>query len=535
MTTDFSIATLSKDCMEQLALNQNPFTEHAGDTYIYSDKQTEMTTNIILENLEKSNSSIVITGDQGVGKTTYLRKLLRKGYQRYQFCTLRAKTNMSFQDICNKISQRWIQHTPSEKHNPLSAENIEEYVVTYLGENNYGVIIVDDADRLGIEVINELLTLKHRVSLALPGQLGLVMTGKNSISLSLSELEGINPAASQIYQINVRPFTKDQTVNYVKFRLHTAGTGDQSILTDDEIEGIHDASRGVMRDIHRLAISALRNKCAQLGTDVFAETTVIPRRESRSLLKPALLVGLPVLAAVAVFWVQLHSPKEKAEQVPLTLPEQLTVDEQVSSPIDDQLQVEPSVKAAVIEPLPKTTDALPENLEEQIASISDDVETVDTPSAEDTVATLQAKEPEQEAKPQPLPDNNQPQESKSSEAAVEDQPGATKIAASEDVSSQDKAPLFGIDWLKQLDDGHFSLQLLASAEEKPLQELVKKHNFSEQYAIYVKSVNNKKWYVLIFGDYPSRQAAAQAIKSLPADLQKNKPWPVSLQSIKAQL
>ena len=99
---------LTEEDLSKLGLREHPFVEHAEDAYLYSDSQLEMTSNIIMEYLTNPATTIVLTGEDGVGKTTFLRKVLRLGYQQYQFCTLRVNEDTDFEYIENKIKQRWV-------------------------------------------------------------------------------------------------------------------------------------------------------------------------------------------------------------------------------------------------------------------------------------------------------------------------------------------------------------------------------------------------------------------------------------------
>ena len=55
--------------------------------------------------------------------------------------------------------------------------------------------------------------------------------------------------------------------------------------------------------------------------------------------------------------------------------------------------------------------------------------------------------------------------------------------------------------------------------------------------LHQQSESNTKasWYVLMYGVYPSRQAALEARDTLPAKGRKNKPWPRSLKSVHASI
>ena len=100
-------------------------------------------------------------GEIGVGKTTLLRILLRKGYQHFNFCTLRAKSSTTFAQVEQKIKERW--RIP-ENSDDKTIES-DEYIKKYIETDKYPVIIIDDAHRLRTHELDSLLQLKHRVGL----------------------------------------------------------------------------------------------------------------------------------------------------------------------------------------------------------------------------------------------------------------------------------------------------------------------------------------------------------------------------------
>ncbi|MCO6551923.1 MAG: SPOR domain-containing protein [Gilliamella sp.] len=75
----------------------------------------------------------------------------------------------------------------------------------------------------------------------------------------------------------------------------------------------------------------------------------------------------------------------------------------------------------------------------------------------------------------------------------------------------------------KLDNNSYSIQLTASKSVDGLKKLVDQHHITN-YQIYETKRNNKKWYILIKGNYSSSEEAHKAIKSLPSALQKDKPW-----------
>jgi DamX protein len=82
----------------------------------------------------------------------------------------------------------------------------------------------------------------------------------------------------------------------------------------------------------------------------------------------------------------------------------------------------------------------------------------------------------------------------------------------------------------------FSLQLLGSRSEKSVTEFIDQHKLDpEQSAFYRGIYKDAEWYVLMYGIFPSREAALQARNELPQKVRDNKPWPRSLESVHAAI
>jgi septal ring-binding cell division protein DamX len=82
-----------------------------------------------------------------------------------------------------------------------------------------------------------------------------------------------------------------------------------------------------------------------------------------------------------------------------------------------------------------------------------------------------------------------------------------------------------------LDPSNYTLQVVASKDIKNLEGLIKSENLTKDYAFFPKPVNDSTYYVLVIGEFKTRQEAIDASQQLSKKLRKNKPWPVPLSSI----
>lgn len=514
---------LTDDQLNKLGLSEHPFTEHAGDAYLYSDEQLDMTSNIIMEYLTNPATTIVLTGEEGLGKTTFLRKILRLGYQQYQFCTLRAREGINFIDVENKIKQRWI--VPQSNERSVVDLSIENYVITYLREHNHAVLIVDDADNLDASTLDRLFTLKHRIALACPSGLGLILAGSNKLSLKISELEDSNPACTQVYQINVRPLNREQCQKYVNYRLETAGLEDEVILDESNIDEIYKSSGGNIKLIHDKAIELLKSQFDEEGSIDAALDHNIKLSYSRPRV-PLVIITIIALIGFGLY-INHRQNIEKENAINISIPKQKElVNEQALSPLAQEASTDdmnktpslplPNVKHqdSVILPPPSEHEKI---IEEKVQE--PDLATLEKLENDQQQVTSDAVKTEEELE-LPAPDTTPVNEDKT---------------VTKEVKSKEQKYVYGKEWLRGLDSTSYTLQVIATTEPSKLEKLIKNEQLKSEYAYFSKSVKDTTYYVLVIGNYPTREDAINSVSKLPKNLRKNKPWPIKIDGVQQHL
>jgi septal ring-binding cell division protein DamX/type II secretory pathway predicted ATPase ExeA len=508
---------LGEGLLSQLGLEEQPFKDHAGDGYLYSDSNLDMTSNIIMEYLANPATTIVLTGERGVGKTTFLRKVLRLGYQRYQFCTVRVREDTNFEFIEGKIKQRW-ELSPVNVKSPVIDLSIENYVISYLREYPHAVLIIDDAHNLDAPTLDRLLTLKHRIGLACPEGMGFILAGEPSLKVKITELEESNPACTQTYQIDVRPLNKEQTESYLLHRLITAGL-DSNPFSESDISLIYDLSAGNISKIHYHAARLLRD---QLNQQIFNDSSSVYPQHKK--LNPRVLVIIiAVILGLIVFGVYKQYQSQQNEQEIIALP-QVTPEEPDTEDVVKPEQQETMTPPQVIPEEPDTEDVVKSEIGTSVFSYNSGNQPIDDTTINKSVSGDENIEQDAEeiAKQDPLL-------AESIEQIDDDTQEQPAQEQSKPVESQ--IPTSGEGWLKNIDPAHYTLQVIATQDLKQLKQLIKSEKLTDGYAFFSKPVNGKTYYVLVVGEFDSREKAVEASKQLPNTLRKNKPWPVPLSKI----
>ncbi len=286
---------LSPQCLEKSGLAENPFTSHAKAPLIFVDKQLEESINGLVEHLQNQNSTVILVGEAGVGKTTHLRMLLREGRQKFNFCTIRARLSTSFAEIEKKIQERW-QLPAALKQDAGHPIQSHEYVKRYIEAGNHPVLLIDDAQRLQDQVLDATLQLKHRVGLQSSQVLGLVLSAESNIQKQLSTLEQTHAATAPTYQVTVQKFDVTRCEKYISYRLKQAGAAHTDLFSRKQLKKFYVSSKGLPGIINTLACATLAARCRQ------------PSRRPVTARLGSILAGLIGLAFIA--GVLINKPQE---------------------------------------------------------------------------------------------------------------------------------------------------------------------------------------------------------------------------------
>ncbi len=79
---------------------------------------------------------------------------------------------------------------------------------------------------------------------------------------------------------------------------------------------------------------------------------------------------------------------------------------------------------------------------------------------------------------------------------------------------------------------YYTLQVLGLSNEKLMLNFIQQNHLQGDTHYIQTSLNGKPWFILIYGIYKTEQEAVSAVHSLPSALQKYRPWPRTIASVK---
>lgn len=444
---------------------------------------------------------LVVTGPEGSGKTLVRQALVASSNkQSVQSVVITPQDTFDSNHVLQQVAQAL--GSPRADFEAIMAQVIQ---MGLTGQEVY--LLVDDAERLTGAAVETLL----RLAVGSPeGRPHVFLFGQQSL---VGRLEALVEGEERFHVIALQPYELEETREYLAMRLEGAGSG-LDCLSEEQIARIYDVSGGWPGSINEAArdelLDAMEHSKAKRSSGL---RLPLPMKH--------LLAVLAVLAVVAVaFLMRGGDPVEPAPSV-------------TSLPLGANPAAESDVQSAQAEaPVPASEEPI---VREPLAASGapelegDGEEAGDEPAAAPSI-------------PEPAPQVNEP-----APAVVEETP-APRASAPEPVPpAEPKAPQRSepvrqdvaepapadSGWYASQPAGHYLVQVLGTRDENNAKGLVRQHGSGYRY--FVKQHEGKPLYVVTYGSFSSRNAAVQAIQSLPASLKAGKPWARTVGSVQKEI
>lgn len=448
---------------------------------------------------------LVVTGPEGSGKTLVRQALVASSNkQAVQSVVISPQDTID----SNLVLQQIAQALGSQRadFDSIMAQIIQ---LALTGQEVY--LLVDDAERLTGAAVETLLRLAQGNP---EGRPHVFLFGEHAL---VARLEALVEGEERFHVIALQPYEEDETREYLALRLEGAGGG-LECFSEDQISRIHESSGGWPGAINQVARDELIEAMQQSKGNRKSTGWGLPLPMKHLLA----LVAVVFIVVIALFMRDTSDQAETPATTSLPLdtggaaqsrsPESVTDEPGGESPAAEIVQSEPD-QPIVREPLAAAGGLESDNssalIEEEPAIAHEPLRnTAPAPTAEDS-ATIQRPAVEPAA---PVEAPRQPV-----------QP----------VVAKPEAPLSTASWYANQPKTNYLVQILGTRTQSNAEALVKQHG--ESYRYFVKQHEGRPLYVVTHGSFSSRNAALEAIKTLPASLKAGKPWARSFASVQQEI
>ena len=236
-------------------LKEKPFQMTPDTRYFYPSAKHVDALNHMVYAIEERRGFVVITGEIGSGKTTLSRVLFQKLDPRTKTAIIR-NTHLTAKDLVTlTLEELEIPYRPGSTKTHLIGL-LNEYLVDQLRENNNVVLLIDEAQNLKPNVLEEVRMLSN-LETETEKLIQIILMGQPELKakLWLKELTQLRQRVTLHYHLAA--LDACDTAAYVSHRLHIAGANGAPIFASDALPKIYRHTHGVPRLINGLCDRAL--------------------------------------------------------------------------------------------------------------------------------------------------------------------------------------------------------------------------------------------------------------------------------------
>ena len=234
-------------------LKENPFQLTPNPSYLYlSEKHQDALTYLEYGLIQKSGF-LLLTGEIGSGKTILVRHFLKE-YCRKLTTAVITNTNVTADQLLSLVLIKFdIPFETMDK--AVHLEKLERFLTKKYSRKNRALLIVDEAQNLSDEALEELRMLSN-LQKEDDMLLQIFLVGQPDLRLRLKNrrLEQLAQRIAASYHL--KRLTRQETAAYIAFRVKKA-RGRPDLFTDEAVLAVYKLSKGIPRMINLLSDAAL--------------------------------------------------------------------------------------------------------------------------------------------------------------------------------------------------------------------------------------------------------------------------------------
>ena len=541
--------------MQWLDLDFDPFVPSSSsrDFYCSGDRQTLL--DQIVEFSLYSNAMIAVTGPLGAGKTTLATNFCER-FADEAVCVRVAATLFMNQGQFLDALQSSLSFKPAPGLDTEFAINqICQYAAELDLEARSLIIIIDDAHELSAEVLQLLTKL---LDSCVDSSIHALLLGERQLD-NLLQNTLTNEAQDRLAVFPLDGFASDETHDYIRFKLATAGFNKEMPLEGGVVGAIHNASQGMPGAINGLIANALNAAAPAVAVapapSIGAPTAVMDELDDIDEFGPLTsgerFAGIDDIeqfeglhaserlesgdedgaADMQLTWLAgVQSRYLSAAAILLVLLTGTLLFWDASPRVTESLPIPVAIAPAAIPPVQDEPELIPTSIAETpaavavvaAAAITKTANAVSSAPVDVIIAeavSVEENEPVQVAAPEAV-------------AKVVEQVAEVPVLEATPVLAEASA-FEGL--LLQEAPESFAVQLSASRSEANISAFVGQLTGTQPVGYFETRHQGGPWFVAVLAPFSDRDQATRAISALPEKMRSNQPWIRSVAGIQTDI
>ena len=478
--------------LEHFGLSEVPFRITPHTDFFFAGANRGATLEALMYAITHDEGIVKVSGEVGSGKTMLCRVLMERLPAHVSIVYL-ANPSLARDDILYAIADELELEIPEHTRLATMLRILQDHLIELYAEDRQVVVLIDEAHAMPAETLEEIRLLsnlesnRHKL-------MQLVLFGQPELNDVLGRPDMRQLKERITHNFALEPLVREDIAEYLDFRMRAAGYKGPSVFAPAAIREIARASLGLTRRVNILADKALLAAYSQNTHQITArhvkaavadsEFGTMPGTDRTAWIAAAAAVVL-VAAGAGVFWSLQGAPTAPVAVPPVPAP---------AAP-----PAPASTPTAVAPPAAPATAAAPQSAP-AMAGLANPVTTAPTnPSSQPPVPSAVP------APPVPV--------------AWQKLPQAVQMRLVEHQS-----------WFAKTPNDRWFIQLFGtdSSQARRIEALLARADAlldPAQVRVYFVPLRGSERMGVIYGEFPSRAAATEALKSLPAELRPYQPYP----------
>ena len=258
--------------VDYYGLREQPFGVTPDPKFLYLGEGHREALAALFYGIESGRGFSALAAEPGMGKTSLLMRLLESMQES-------ARTAFLFQtDGGSREFLHALLHdlgiVPRGKDLASTHEALNETLLAELNAGRRVIVVIDEAQNLSEKTL-ESIRLLSNFETPEAKLMHIVLAGQPKLSEKLAQ-----PSLTQLRQrvsnvIQLKPFLSEETIDYIKHRLRTAGLKGQVPFSPEALLLIARASKGIPRNINNICFQGLSlgfaTQTQTIGTNIVRE------------------------------------------------------------------------------------------------------------------------------------------------------------------------------------------------------------------------------------------------------------------------
>jgi general secretion pathway protein A len=236
-------------------LKKRPFHITPDPEFLYLSPSHKEALAAIIYGIEQRKGFVTIIGGVGVGKTTILRSYLETVEKHHTRIVYVFNAKLTFEELLQTI-YRELGVAPECNDIPGIVNGLYGVLIEEYKQGTTIVLVIDEAQNMPIDTLESLRMISN-LETSKDKLLQIVLVGQPEFEeqLNLSRLRQLKQRLA--IRSTILPLTKNESFEYVRFRLVKAGSDPSSVIATPALKEIIRAASGIPRVLNVLCDNAL--------------------------------------------------------------------------------------------------------------------------------------------------------------------------------------------------------------------------------------------------------------------------------------